>query len=68
MAAFEHLGGVPEEILYDRMKTVVLGEAQEEPQHIVYNAKLVALAKHYGFSLPCSTEKRPALVDTSSFR
>ena len=50
MAAFEHLGGVPAEILYDRMKTAVLGEAPEEPQHIVYNAKLIALAKHYAFT------------------
>ncbi|MET1085381.1 MAG: IS21 family transposase [Burkholderiales bacterium] len=50
MAAFADLGGVPAEILYDRMKTAVLGEAQEEPQHIVYNPKLVALAKHYGFT------------------
>ena len=50
MAAFEHLGGVPAEILYDRMKTAVLGEAPEEPKHIAYNAKLVALAKHYGFT------------------
>ena len=50
MAAFEHLGGVPAEILYDRMKAVALGETQEEPAHIVYNAKLVALAKHYGFT------------------
>lgn len=50
MAAFEHLGGVPAEILYDRMKTAVLEEAAEQPQHIVYNAKLVALAKHYGFT------------------
>ena len=50
MAAFEHLGGVPAEILYDRMKTAVLGEAPEEPQHIVYNSKLVALAQHYGFT------------------
>lgn len=50
MAAFEHLGGVPVEILYDRMKTAVLGETPEEPPHIVYNAKLVALAKHYGFN------------------
>ena len=50
MAAFEQLGGVPGEILYDRMKSVVLGEEQEEPAHIVYNAKLLALAKHYGFT------------------
>jgi transposase len=49
MAAFEHLGGAPEEILYDRMKTAVLGEVPEQP-HIVYNEKLLALAKHYGFT------------------
>jgi len=50
MAAFEHLGGVPAEILYDRMKTAVLGDGQEEPAHIVYNAKLLALAKHYAYT------------------
>jgi transposase len=48
MAAFEHFGGVPGEILYDRMKTAVLGEV--EPQHIVYNPKLVSLAQHYEFT------------------
>lgn len=46
--AFEHFGGAPREILYDRMKTAVLGEGQD--RHIVYNAKLVALAQHYGFA------------------
>ena len=49
MQAFEHFGGVPQQILYDRMKTAVLGEDQAE-QHIVYNAKLLSLAKHYDFS------------------
>ncbi|MHB0708093.1 IS21 family transposase [Roseomonas mucosa] len=47
VAAFEALGGVPEQILYDRMKTVVLGEVDE--RGIVYNDKLLALAAHYGF-------------------
>lgn len=46
--AFEHFGGAPREILYDRMKTAVLGEGQD--RHIVYNTKLVALAQHYGFA------------------
>jgi transposase len=46
--AFEHLQGVPGEILYDRMKTAVLGEGEDE--HIVYNRSLLALAGHYGFS------------------
>ena len=48
IAAFEHLGGVVREILYDQMKSAVLGEAED--QHIVYNRSLVALAQHYGFS------------------
>lgn len=47
VAAFEALGGVPEEILYDRMKTAVLGEVDD--RGIVYNAKLLSLATHYGF-------------------
>lgn len=47
VAAFEALGGVPREVLYDRMKTAVTGEA--ETGGIVYNPALVDLARHYGF-------------------
>lgn len=47
IAAFESLGGVPAEILYDRMKTAVLGEVDD--QGIAYNSKLLDLAAHYGF-------------------
>lgn len=47
VAAFEAIGGVPREILYDRMKTAVIGEGQMEG--IVYNRALVDLARHYGF-------------------
>ncbi|RYI35779.1 MAG: IS21 family transposase [Acetobacteraceae bacterium] len=47
VAAFDALGGVPEQILYDRMRTAVLGEVDE--LGIVYNAKLLALASHYGY-------------------
>lgn len=45
--ALAALGGVPREILYDRMKTAVLGEVVEG---ISYNARLQALARHYGFT------------------
>jgi transposase len=45
--AFVALGGVPREILYDRMKTAVLEEVSEG---IIYNARLQSLAKHYGFT------------------
>jgi transposase len=47
MLAFASLGGVPLEILYDRMKTAVTGEDGEG--HIIYNRALLALAQHYGF-------------------
>jgi transposase len=46
-AAFEALGGAPREVLYDRMKTAVVGEG--EAGGIVYNRALVDLARHYGF-------------------
>ncbi|WP_149649481.1 IS21 family transposase [Azospirillum argentinense] len=52
IAAFDSLGGVPEQILYDRMKTAVLGEIEEPDQPtqgIAYNPKLLSLASHYGF-------------------
>src|SRR3954447_12734649 len=47
-AAFEALGGVPEQILYDRMRTVF---AREDPEtsHIIYNPTLIAFARHYGY-------------------
>ena len=47
-AAFETLGGAPEEILYDRMKTVF---SREDPDagHIVYNRTLIEFARHYGY-------------------
>ena len=47
MAAFTAIGGVPIEILYDRMKTAVTGE--DGHGHIVYNRSLLALAQHYRF-------------------
>lgn len=47
MQAFEALGGVPIEILYDRMKTAVTGE--DGDGHIIYNRSLLALARHYRF-------------------
>lgn len=48
MEAFEHFGGVPKEILYDRMKTAVLGEPEQD-KAIIYNPKLLACGSHYGF-------------------
>jgi transposase len=47
-AAFEALGGVPAEILYDRMRTVF---RREDPDagHIIYNRTLIDFARHYGY-------------------
>ncbi|MBW2122237.1 MAG: IS21 family transposase [Deltaproteobacteria bacterium] len=47
LGAFEAFGGVPEEVLYDRMKTVVLGT--EPGGDLVFHPALMALANHYGF-------------------
>jgi len=46
IAAFEAIGGVTTEILYDRMKTTVIGESPDGV--ITYNTSLVALLGHYG--------------------
>jgi transposase len=47
-AAFEALGGVPEQILYDRMRTVFNGE-DPDSGHIVFNRTLLEFARHYDF-------------------
>ena len=47
VAAFEALGGVPSEVLYDRMRTAVTGEDAEGV--VVFNKSLVELGRHYGF-------------------
>ena len=44
--AFAAMGGAPSELLYDRMKTAVIGEDAEGV--VSYNASLVALLNHYG--------------------
>jgi transposase len=47
LAAFAAIGGAPREILYDRMKTAVIGE--DADGLAVYNRSLVDLARHFGF-------------------
>lgn len=46
IAAFDAMSGSPEHILYDRMKTAVIGE--DEAGVVTYNTSLVALLNHYG--------------------
>ena len=47
-AAFEQWGYVPEEILYDRMKTVWTGT--DERDEIVWNAVFLDFARYWGFT------------------
>lgn len=47
--AFAEFGGVPQQLLYERMKTAVLGEPQPQPGEIAYHPTLLAMASHYGF-------------------
>lgn len=44
--AFAAMGGAPSELLYDRMKTAVIGESAEGV--VTYNPSLVGLLNHYG--------------------
>jgi len=46
IAAFDYFGGVPQEILYDRMKNVYIGRIAGEDK---FNDTLTAFALHYGF-------------------
>jgi len=57
MAALEAIGGAPQEILYDRMKTAVIGE--DADGLIVYNRGLLDLARHYGFQPRACRPYRP---------
>ena len=57
IAALEAIGGVPHEILYDRMKTAVIGE--DADGLVVYNRALVDLARHYGFQPRACRPYRP---------
>lgn len=46
--AFGALGGVPRTVLYDRMRAVVIDVGADGA--VIYNAKLLDLARHYGFT------------------
>jgi transposase len=57
IAALEAIGGVPREILYDRMKTAVIGE--DPDGLVVYNRALLDLARHYAFQPRACRAYRP---------
>ena len=58
IAAFERFQGVPEEILYDNQKAVVLRREAHRP---IYNPKFLAFATHYGFRPVALPPRRPEL-------
>lgn len=47
--AFDYFGGVPQEILYDNMKTVVLGRDFYAPKQHRFHAGFLDFANHFGF-------------------
>ena len=49
--AFDYFGGVPEEVLYDNMKTVILDRDTYGPGIHRFNKGMLDFAKHYGFCL-----------------
>lgn len=56
-AAFAELGGVPREILYDRMKTVVLGT--DDRGETKWNPLLLDFARYWGFTPRACRAYRP---------
>ena len=48
LSRFQQIGGVPEEILYDRMKTVWLGT--DERGEIVWHPVFLDFARYWGFT------------------
>lgn len=60
-AAFQHFGGVPRELLYDRTKTVVRAHVGRERSlgENLFHPEALASAHHYGFSLRLCRAYRP---------
>ena len=54
--AFEHMGGVAANCVYDNMKVVVTGYDGDEP---IYNTRFLAFAAHYGFRPVACRVRRP---------
>lgn len=55
MHAFEALGGVPQKIMVDNLKSAVLKRVMGEP---VFNPRYLDFSQHYGFTIkPCNVRK-----------
>ena len=47
--AFERFGGVPEELLFDQMRAIVLSDDRAAGGGLVLNAEFLRFAAHWGF-------------------
>ncbi len=56
--AFEHFGGVPATIVYDRTKTVVRKHVRRNVE-VPLHPEAIAFAAHYGFSIVVAPARRP---------
>ena len=56
MRAFEWLGGVPRECVYDNLRAVV---ARREGEQVVWNRRFLHLRGHYGFHATACTPATP---------
>jgi transposase len=54
--AFEWLGGVPRECVYDNLRSVV---ARRDGDHVVWNPRFLHLRGHYGFHATACTPATP---------
>lgn len=50
-AAFAYFGGVPHELLFDQMKSVVLADRRPDGGKLLENAEFLRFAAHWGFRI-----------------
>ena len=51
-SAFERFGGVPRELLFDQMRSVVVSDGRVGGGELVLNAEFLRFASHWGFRPP----------------
>ncbi len=56
--AFDHFGGVPATVVYDRTKTVVRKHVRRNVE-VPLHPEAIAFAAHYGFSIVVAPARRP---------
>lgn len=50
-AAFRHFGGVPKELLFDQMASVITRDLRDQGERLVENAEFLRFAAHWGFRI-----------------